>query len=76
MDELTETNEGMEKWKIGALAVGGLVGALIGLSGAYLMIKNAEESGEQITVKGGDVVRMGVLVFGLLRSVANIGVKE
>ena len=76
MDELVESNEKNEKWKISALAIGGVLGALIGLSGAYLMIKNAEETGEQITVKGGDVVRMGVLVFGLLRSVANIGVKE
>ena len=76
MDDLVETNGKMENWKISTLAVGALLGALVGLSGAYLMIRRADQTGDKITVNGGDVVRMGVLVFGLLRSVSELGVKD
>jgi hypothetical protein len=72
-DDLVVSNGKMEPWKIQALAVGGVLGALVGLGGAYLMIRNAERTGDQIAVKGGDIARLGVLVFGLLRSVAELG---
>lgn len=65
----------MEGWKINALAIGAIGGALVGLGGAYLMIRKADQTGDKITIEGGDAVRLGLLVFGLLRSLSELGVK-
>jgi len=75
MNDLVETNGKMEGWKINALAIGAIGGALVGLGGAYLMIRKADQSGDKITIEGGDAVRLGLLIFGLLRSLSELGVK-
>lgn len=76
MDDIVETNGKMERWKINALAIGAVAGALVGLGGAYLMIRKADQSGDEITIEAGDAVRLGVLILGLLRSLSDLGVKE
>jgi hypothetical protein len=69
-----EQTEEKETWRLAALAIGGTIGALIGLGAAFLLVQNAERQNiKKITVSGGDMVRLGVLVFGLLRQVALIG---
>lgn len=65
--------EKTENWLPKVLLIGGAIGALIGVAGAYLMAQQAEKEGRPPTVTSGDAVRLGVLVLGLLRSVAALG---
>ena len=61
-----------ENWKPRVLAVGAVVGALVGLGAAFLLIKaNQEEGPPQISA--GEGIKLGVLVLGLLRSVSSLG---
>jgi hypothetical protein len=61
-----------QKRKTITLAIGGVAGALIGLAGAYLLVQNAERSSKPIEITPGEGVKLAVLVFGLLRSVATL----
>lgn len=61
-----------QKRKTITLAIGGVAGALIGLAGAYLLVQNAERDNKPIEISPGEGVRLAVLVFGLLRSVATL----
>ena len=54
------------------LAIGGVMGALIGLAGAFLLVQNAERENKPIEISTGEGIRLAVLVFGLLRSVATL----
>jgi len=71
--EFTEDAEVVRNKQVVTLAIGGLVGALIGLAAAYLVWKNAEESGGEIDISAGEGIGLGLLVMGLLRQVAKIG---
>ena len=55
------------------LVIGALVGAALGLAGAFLLTRRAEETGSAITVSTGDGIRLGVMIIGLLRAVAGLG---
>lgn len=55
------------------LLSGALIGAVIGLAGAFLLSRKAEETGTAITVSSGDGLRLGVMIIGLLRAVAALG---
>ena len=61
-----------QKKKTITLVVGGVAGTLIGLAGAYLLVQNAERSNRPIEINAGEGIRLAVLVFGLLRSVATL----
>ena len=56
-----------------ALLSGALIGAAIGLAGAFLLTRKAEETGNAITVSSGDGMRLGVMIIGLLRAVSALG---
>ena len=60
-------------WKIQALVVGGVVGALVGLGAAYLLTKRADQRGTQLAITPGKGVQLGVLLAGLLRSILSLG---
>ncbi len=62
-------------WRMKALLVGGLLGALIGLGAAYLYIRNIEEAGEEPQLATKDALQLGVSVASLVRQVANLGHK-
>jgi hypothetical protein len=66
-----EIEKGMEPWKVKTLAVGGAIGALVGLGAAFLLVQNAEKNDlKQVTITPREGFRLGVLVLGLLRQVA------
>jgi len=62
-----------QAWKPKALAVGAAVGALTGLAGAYLLVRRAEAKGGRPRLDPGEGLRIGLLVLGLLRTVALLG---
>jgi hypothetical protein len=61
----------VENWKPRILMVGGVLGALVGVAAAYLLIQRAEED-KPPKMNVGEGVKLGVMVFGLLRSIASL----
>jgi hypothetical protein len=71
MSEETMEITTVENWKPKALIIGGVIGAAVGVTAAYLLIQRGEaETPPEISV--GEGVKLGVLVFGLLRSITNL----
>jgi len=67
----SQIEKGMQPWKVKTFAVGGVVGALIGIVGAFLLVQNAEKKNiQQVSISSGETFRLGVLVFGLLRQIS------
>jgi len=62
-----------DNWKPKVLVIGGVIGLLTGLLAAYLMIQRAEKDETKPELSAGEGVKLGVLVLGLLRSVAMLG---
>lgn len=62
-----------ESWKTTTLLVGAAVGAVVGLGAAYLLLQRAKRENKQLSMSAGEGVKLGVLVFGLLRQVAQLG---
>jgi hypothetical protein len=73
MEKYDDSEETAQDWRTKVMVVGGILGALAGVGGAYLLIQNAERSGRQVKVSPGDGVKLGVLLMGLLRQVAELG---
>jgi len=48
------------------------IGALVGLAGAFLWIKNSERKGEEINVSAGEGVRLVLIILALLRQIAEL----
>jgi hypothetical protein len=62
-----------ESWKIQTLLIGGALGMLVGLGGAYLLTKRADQKGTRLSITPGKGVQLGVLLAGLLRSILSLG---
>lgn len=61
-------------WRTRVLVAGIVLGALVGAGAAYLYIqRSGDNPSEQPKFTTGDGVRLGLLVLGLLRSVAELG---
>ena len=58
-------------YRIRVLAVGAMLGALVGLLSAYLYLQNLEED-ETPSVTAGQGVRISVLLLGLVRNIADM----
>ncbi len=71
--EITEGTEDLNNKKVVTLAIGGVIGALVGFAAAYLLWQNAEKSGGEIQVSAGEGISLSLLVMGLLRQVVKIG---
>ena len=66
-------NQPDNAWKIQALVVGGVVGALVGLGAAFLLARNAEKKGTQLAITTRKGMQLGVLLAGLLKSIVSLG---
>ena len=60
-----------DSWKVKALVIGSVLGAAVGGLAAYLFVQGADE-GERPDIGPGEGIKLGVLVFGLLRSISGI----
>lgn len=54
------------------LLIGGVVGGLVGVGMAYLLVQRAEKQGGEIDFSTGEGIRLGVLLLGALRQVADL----
>jgi gas vesicle protein len=52
---------------------GALLGALIGLVAALLITRRAEKNERETAITAGEGIKIGALVFGLLRAIASLG---
>jgi hypothetical protein len=69
--ELSEQTQ--ENWKMKVMVIGGLMGLVTGLAAAYLLVQRAEKAQEQPLLNSSEGVKLGLLVFGLLRQVSQLG---
>ncbi len=63
----------MKNWKTKVILIGVVAGALVGFGAAYLFTQNADDPGHRPEFTPGDGVRLGLMVLGLLRSIAELG---
>jgi len=55
------------------LFYGALFGALTGLIAAMLLNRSAEKNEKETALTTGEGLKLGILVFGLLRAIASLG---
>ena len=55
------------------LLFGALIGAVTGLIAANLLHRNAEKNEKETAITAGEGMKLGVLVFGLLRAISSLG---
>ena len=55
------------------LILGALIGAFTGLIAAILLNRRASKDEKSTAITTGDGLKIGVLVFGLLRAIASLG---
>jgi hypothetical protein len=73
---IVEQNQMVEldtSWTGQVLVIGVVVGALTGLGAAYLLIQRAKKRAEPPDLNASEGIKLGLLVFGLLRQVAMLG---
>lgn len=58
------------------LLLGALIGAATGLVAAMLLNRRASKDDRTTAITAGDGIKLGVLVFGLLRAIASLGDEE
>jgi len=73
MADMQEFEQAQDNWQTKTLLAGAVLGALVGAGAAYLLIQRAERENARLNVSAGEGVRLGLLVFGLLRQVALLG---
>ena len=52
---------------------GALIGAVTGLVAALLLTRRAEQTERETAITSGEGLKLGVLIFGLLRAIASLG---
>jgi hypothetical protein len=60
-------------WELPVLAVGAVLGALTGLGAAYLLAQRSKKRGETPNLSAIEGIKLGLLIFGLLRQVSLLG---
>jgi hypothetical protein len=60
-------------WTAKILGIGAALGALTGMGAAYLLVTQAKKKGVLPDLNASEGIRLALLLFGLLRSVALLG---
>jgi hypothetical protein len=68
-----ESESIQNSWKSTTLLIGAVLGALVGAGAAYLLVQRAERENQTVKLSTGEGIRLGLLVFGLLRQVSQLG---
>lgn len=55
------------------LILGTLIGAVTGLMAAMLLHRRAEQDERELALTTGEGLKLGVLIFGLLRAISSLG---
>ncbi len=55
------------------ILLGALIGAVTGLVAALMLTRRAERDEKETAIAAGEGLKLGVLVFGLLRAIASLG---
>jgi len=55
------------------LLAGAIIGAVTGLVAAQMLTRRAEQDERETAITTGEGLKLGVLVFGLLRAIASLG---
>lgn len=55
------------------LFAGALIGAVTGLIGASMLLRRTEQTGGETSITTGDGLKLGVMIFGLLRAISTLG---
>jgi hypothetical protein len=76
MSDESAIQELPENWKPKVLLIGTVLGAVVGLGAAYLLVQRTEREGGGFDMTAREGVKLGVLIFGLLRSVSQLGGKD
>ena len=63
-------------WRIKALVIGGVCGALLGLGAAYIYVNGAQRKGIRPEVQPGEAVTLGLGLLAVLRQVASIADRD
>jgi ABC-type Mn2+/Zn2+ transport system permease subunit len=71
--EIIPQSEADNSWKAKTLVIGGVIGALVGVGGAFLLVRRSEQQGKPLSISTGRGVQLGMLVAGLLRSILSLG---
>ncbi len=58
--------------KVKVIVMGALIGALTGAGAAWMLAKNAEKEGKQLQVSASQGVKLGMLLLGTLRQIAQM----
>ncbi len=58
--------------KAKVILLGALIGALTGAGAAYVLAQNAEKEGRQLQVNAAQGVKLGMLLLGTLRQIAQL----
>ncbi|UCD97440.1 MAG: hypothetical protein JSV42_10710 [Chloroflexota bacterium] len=72
MSDQTELTESRGNYETKVLLIGSLIGALVGLAGAFLLIKNNERKGTELQVSAGEGVKLSLIIMALLRQIAEL----
>ncbi|MBI3172405.1 MAG: hypothetical protein HYZ25_01700 [Chloroflexi bacterium] len=55
------------------ILMGALIGAATGLVAAVLLTRRAEKEEKEAALTTGEGIKLGALIFGLLRAIASLG---
>jgi len=58
------------------LLIGALIGAIVGMIASVLLNRRSDKDEKSTALTTGDGLKIGVLVFGLLRAIASLGEDE